>query len=140
MPVESEPGIAIPWEETLDGLLGFEVLDMGTDSASARFEVAKKHCQLGGNVHGGTYSALAEGLVSYATVLTLRDQGKWAVGTSNFTSFFRPVSSGVVTANARAIHSGRTTWVWEVEFTTDDGKRCAASRVSLAVVEPSQPR
>jgi 1,4-dihydroxy-2-naphthoyl-CoA hydrolase len=45
------------------------------------------------------------------------------------------VSEGTVTAEARAIHSGRTTWVWEVEFTNEQGKRTAVSRVTLAVRE-----
>ena len=30
-------------------------------------------------------------------------------------------------------HRGRTTWVWDVEFTDDDGRVCALSRVTLAV-------
>jgi 1,4-dihydroxy-2-naphthoyl-CoA hydrolase len=131
-----EPAYAIPPEETLDGVLGFEYLSAGADHASARFEVQRKHCQPFGIVHGGVYAALAEGLCSAATYMQVAADGKIAVGSSNFTSFLRPVSSGVVTANARPLHSGRTTWVWECEFTTEDGKRCAISRVTLAVIDP----
>lgn len=123
-------------EETLDGILGFEVLELGADHASARFEVQNKHRQPFGLVHGGVYATLAEGLCSGATHMQVARDGRAAVGSSNFTSFLRPVTSGVVTANARAIHSGRTTWVWECEFTREDGKRCAVARVTLAVIEP----
>ena len=139
MPVSSEPSYAIPIEETLDGLRGFELLDVGKDHASSRFTVGNQHRQPVGLVHGGVYAALAEGLASGATYRQVMGDGKIAVGSSNYTSFLRPVSEGVVTANARAIHSGRTTWVWEVEFTTEAGKRCAISRVTLAVIDP-QPR
>lgn len=121
--------------ETLDGILGFEILDTGSDHASARFEVQNKHRQPFGIVHGGVYAALAEGLASLATYMQVLEDGKIAVGSSNFTSFLRPVSHGVVTAEARALHSGRTTWVWEVEFTNAAGKRCAISRVTLAVLD-----
>ena len=139
MAVAKEPSYAIPMEETLDGILGFEILEAGEEAASARFEVQNHHRQPFGIVHGGVYAALAEGLASLATYLQVAKDGKIAVGLSNFTSFLRPVSEGVVTAAARAMHSGRTTWVWEVEFTNEAGKRCAISRVTLAVVDP-QPR
>jgi len=126
-------------EETLDGVLGFEVLEMGADHAKARFDVENKHRQPFGIVHGGVYATLAEGLCSGATYRQVMGDGKIAVGSSNHTSFLRPVSEGVVTADARAIHRGRTSWVWEVDFTNSDGKRCAVSRVTLAVLDPQRP-
>jgi uncharacterized protein (TIGR00369 family) len=45
----------------------------------------------------------------------------------------RPVTGGHVDAEGTARHSGRTTWVWDVEFTDDGGRVCALSRVTLAV-------
>jgi 1,4-dihydroxy-2-naphthoyl-CoA hydrolase len=139
LPVSGEPSYAIPMEETLDGVLGFQVDEMGPDHASAHFEVANRHRQPFGIVHGGVYAALSEGLCSGATYMQVKDGGKIAVGSSNHTSFLRPVASGVVRASARAIHTGRTSWVWECTFTNEDGKACAISRVTLAVIDP-QPR
>ena len=136
MPVSDEPSYAIPIEETLDGILGFQVEDLGVDSASAHFDVGNQHRQPFGIVHGGVYAALAEGLCSAATYMQVKDAGKVAVGSSNFTSFLRPVSEGRVSASARAIHRGRTSWVWECEFTNAHGKRCAVTRVTLAVIDP----
>jgi 1,4-dihydroxy-2-naphthoyl-CoA hydrolase len=82
------------------------------------------------------YAALAEGLCSGATYMQVAGEGKIAVGSSNHTSFLRPVSQGVVTAEARPVHSGRTSWVWECEFKNEEGKRCAVTRVTLAVIDP----
>ena len=138
--VADEPTYAIPMEETLDGMLGFEVLAMDADHASARFEVQNKHRQPFGIVHGGVYATLAEGLCSGATYRQVMGEGKIAVGSSNHTSFLRPVSEGVVTASARPVHSGRTSWVWECTFTNEAGKACAISRVTLAVIDPQPPR
>jgi 1,4-dihydroxy-2-naphthoyl-CoA hydrolase len=127
-------------EEVLEGTLNFEYLEADSEHARGRFEVGNRHRQPFGIVHGGVYAAFAEGLCSSATYLAVRDQGKIAVGSSNFTSFLRPVTHGVVTAEARPIHRGRTSWVWECEFTNEDGKRCAATRVTLAVIDPpAQP-
>jgi uncharacterized protein (TIGR00369 family) len=137
MPVSDEPAaFAVPVEQTLDGVLGLQVTDAGPEHASAHFEVTNTHRQAFGIVHGGVYAAVAEGLCSAATYVQVAQSGKIAVGSSNFTSFLRPVSEGIVNAEARAIHTGRTTWVWECEFTNAAGKRCALSRVTLAVIDP----
>jgi 1,4-dihydroxy-2-naphthoyl-CoA hydrolase len=126
-------------EDALEGTLGFQYEAADGDSARGRFEVADKHRQPFGIVHGGVYASFAEGLCSSATYLNVKGDGKIAVGSSNFTSFLRPVTEGVVTAEARALHRGRTTWVWECTFTNEAGRPCAVSRVTLAVIEP-QPR
>jgi 1,4-dihydroxy-2-naphthoyl-CoA hydrolase len=123
-------------QNTLEGVLGFEYLEADSEHARGRFEVADRHRQPFGIVHGGVYAAFAEGLCSSATYVNVREDGKVAVGSSNFTSFLRPVMQGVVTAEARALHRGRTTWVWECEFTNEHGKRCAVTRVTLAVIDP----
>ena len=120
-------------EETLDGILGIEHFEMGEETARARFEVASRHKQPFGLVHGGAYAAFAESLASIATARAVASDGLIAVGLSNHTSFLRPVLGGTVHAEARRIHRGRTTWVWDVDITDDDGKLCCASRVTIAV-------
>jgi 1,4-dihydroxy-2-naphthoyl-CoA hydrolase len=118
---------------TLPAVLGFETLESGRERAVGRFEVTDRVRQPMGIVHGGTYAALAEGLTSAATFDAVYPEGFYAVGLSNQTSFLRPVSEGVVTGSARAIHAGRTTWVWEVEFTDAEDRLCAVSRMTIAV-------
>jgi 1,4-dihydroxy-2-naphthoyl-CoA hydrolase len=127
------PDGLLPHERTLHGVLGFEPGDLAEDRASASFEVGDRHRQPMGLVHGGVYAALAEGLASAATFLGVQGDGMIATGMSNNTSFFRPVMQGVVQAEARRIHRGRTTWVWDVDFTDGDAKLCASSRVTIAV-------
>jgi 1,4-dihydroxy-2-naphthoyl-CoA hydrolase len=86
-----------------------------------------------GLVHGGAYAALAETMVSLATHAAVSENGDFAVGQSNHTSFLRPVSGGSILAEGRPRHRGRTTWIWDVDFTDDAGSLCAISRVTLAV-------
>jgi len=38
-----------------------------------------------------------------------------------------------VHAEARAYHRGRTSWVWEVQMTNDEGTLCALVRMTVAV-------
>ena len=127
------PAAAVPYERTLDGTLGVEVLEFGPEAVRGRLEVSDKVRQPYGLVHGGVFSAMAESLASIATAMSVQDDGLIAVGLSNHTSFMRPILSGSVHAEARRRHAGRTTWVWDVEMTDDDGRLCALSRVTMAV-------
>lgn len=119
--------------QTLTSVLGFETVEVGRDRARARVEVADRHRQPYGIVHGGVYAALAESIASEATAVAVYDDGKIAMGMSNFVTFMRPISSGTVHAEAIRKHGGSTTWVWEVEMTDDEGRLCASSRITVAV-------
>ena len=120
---------------TLDDVLGFELLESSAERARGRFVVADRVKQPLGLVHGGAFAALAESLVSATTHLAVAGEGKIAVGQSNHTSFLRPILQGTVHADARPKHRGRTSWVWEVEFTDDEGRLCALTRMQMAVRE-----
>src|SRR3954470_18173601 len=98
-------------------------------------EVSDANRQPYGIVHGGAYAALAESLVSMTTALAVYKDGMIAVGPSNQTSFLRPISSGTIHAEARRRHRGRTSWVWEVDCTDDEGRLCALVRMTIAVRE-----
>ena len=127
-----------PPAQTLNTVLGFETVEVGPDRARARVEVGDRHRQPYGIVHGGVYAALAESIASEATAIAVYEDGKIAMGMSNFVTFMRPISSGTVNAEAICKHAGSTTWVWEVEMSGDDGRLAASSRVTVAV--RSQPR
>lgn len=134
------PSFAVPLERTLDGVLGFETLEVGAEHARSRAAITDGLKQPYGLVHGGVYAAMAESLASQATAMAVYEDGNIAVGLSNHTSFMRPALSGYVNAAGRRVHRGATTWVWEVELTDDDGRLCALSRVTMAVRPAPAPR
>lgn len=86
-----------------------------------------------GLVHGGVYAAIAESMTSMFTALSVAADGKRAMGLSNHTSFLRPITAGTVEAVATPKHRGRTTWVWEVEMSDEQGRLCALTRMTVAV-------
>jgi 1,4-dihydroxy-2-naphthoyl-CoA hydrolase len=118
---------------TLDDVLGFELTDLGSETAHALVVIDDRHRQPLGVVHGGVYAALAESLASHATAAAVTDDGYLALGSSNLTSFLRPNRGGTVRAEATRLHRGRTTWVWDVRFLDSEGRLCATSRVTVAV-------
>jgi 1,4-dihydroxy-2-naphthoyl-CoA hydrolase len=119
-----------------DALYGLELLDYGPEEVRARVAVREELKQPAGLVHGGVYAAVAESLASLATALAVTAEGNTAMGLSNSTSFLRPITEGVIHAQASRIHSGRTTWVWDVQFTDDAGRLCAVTRMTIAVRPP----
>jgi 1,4-dihydroxy-2-naphthoyl-CoA hydrolase len=129
-------------QEGFDGLYGLEILEVGDGEVRGRVEVADQHKQPAGLLHGGVYAAMAEALTSISTYLAVRDDGRVAMGQSNHTTFVRPILEGTVHAAGRARQRGRTTWLWDVEFTDDEERLCALSRVTIAVREDrgAQPR
>jgi 1,4-dihydroxy-2-naphthoyl-CoA hydrolase len=118
---------------TLDTVLGFELTDLGAERAHAQVVIDDRHLQPLGVVHGGVYAALAESLASHATAAAVMPEGYAALGSSNLTSFLRPVTAGTIRAEAERLHRGRTTWVWDVRFTDSEGRLCATSRITVAV-------
>lgn len=113
--------------------VGVEWIDLDPDNARARIRIEPRHLQPFGIVHGGVYASLAESLCSAATFGAVRDEGLVAMGQSNDTTFLRPISDGYANATARSRHRGRTTWVWDVDVTDDEGRLCALSRMTIAV-------
>jgi 1,4-dihydroxy-2-naphthoyl-CoA hydrolase len=84
-------------------------------------------------VHGGVLASMAESMTTIATYFAVQGDGSTAQGLANQTSFLRPILSGTIHAVARRRHRGRTTWVWEVEISDDEGRLCALVRMTIAV-------
>jgi len=116
-----------------DHLYGLELLECSESEVRAQVLVRDDHKQPAGLVHGGLYASIAESIASLATGMTVLDQGNTAMGLANSTSFLRPITVGVVHAHAIRLHRGRTTWVWDVSFSDDDGHLCALTRMTIAV-------
>jgi 1,4-dihydroxy-2-naphthoyl-CoA hydrolase len=112
---------------------GLELLECSEEIVRARVPVREHVMQPTGVVHGGVHAAIAEGLASLGTNHGVAAEDKFGLGMSNQSSFLRPIGGGTIHATARRRHRGRTTWVWDVELTDDEGRLCALSRVTVAV-------
>ncbi len=116
-----------------DALLGLELVECSDELVSARLDVRDELLQPFGLVHGGVFASIAETLASLGTAVVVVPQGDAAMGSSNQTTFLRPIGSGTIHARATRRHRGRTTWIWDVEISDDDGRVCALSRMTIAV-------
>ena len=116
-----------------DRLYGLELLSISDTEVTATVPVREEIKQPAGLVHGGVYASIAESLASLATHVAVAGQGEMALGLSNATSFLRPITAGTIHARATRLHRGRTTWVWDVQISDDEGRVCAITRMTIAV-------
>jgi 1,4-dihydroxy-2-naphthoyl-CoA hydrolase len=121
------------WPVGFDRLYGLELLSYSDTEARAQVKVRDELRQPAGLVHGGVFASIAETMASMATWMVVHEDGKAAMGLSNQTSFLRPITEGTIHAVARRRHRGRSTWVWEVDITDDEGRLCALVRMTIAV-------
>jgi uncharacterized protein (TIGR00369 family) len=126
---------AVPSPEAVgfDRLYGLEIDALSDEEVVAHVPVRDELRQPFGLVHGGVFAAISETLASIGTWTGVHADGNLAMGLSNSTSFLRPIVEGTIHAVARRRHRGRTTWIWEVDITDDEGRLCALTRMTIAV-------
>ena len=123
----------LPLDRTFDALYGLEVLESTEELVRAQVKVRDELLQPAGFVHGGVFASIAESMTSIGTWKAVHKGGRTVQGISNQTSFLRPITTGTIHATAHRRHRGRSTWVWEVDITDDEGRLCALVRMTVAV-------
>jgi 1,4-dihydroxy-2-naphthoyl-CoA hydrolase len=118
-----------------DALVGAKITELTPEHATAELEVRDQLKQPFGLLHGGVFATIAESITSLATGVEAFRAGRSASGLSNQTSFLRPALDGTVYATAVRKHAGRSTWVWEVEFSDGQGRLYALTRMTIALRE-----
>jgi 1,4-dihydroxy-2-naphthoyl-CoA hydrolase len=121
------------------GLIGVDWISNDPEEAKARVEVRHELKQPYGYLHGGVIMSVVDELCSRSTLMQVIMDGKVALGQSLDVSLLRSVKEGHVTVTARARHRGKTSWVWDVEATDDEGRPCALARMTVAVREFEAP-
>src|SRR4051794_17541190 len=123
----------VPFEGTFDGGGVLVIDEPSPDAVHAHVAVRDALKQPMALVHGGVFASIAESITSAAAWMAVASDGLSAQGLSNQAPFLRPIPEGTIHAVARRRHSGRTTWVWEVEITDDQERLCALVRMTIAV-------
>jgi uncharacterized protein (TIGR00369 family) len=112
-------------------LIGLELGEMGPDRVTGTIPVTADLLQPYGIVHGGVLCAMVETLASFGGAIWYGDRGH-VVGVSNSTDFLRATRTGTLHAAATPIHRGRSSQLWLVDITDDEGRAIARGQVRLA--------
>lgn len=121
-------------KDTAASHLGIEFLEVGDDFIRGRVPVDARTRQPYGLLHGGVSVVLAETLGSVAAYFCC-GKGQLAVGLDINANHLRGVTKGWVTGTVRPVHIGRTTHVWQIDLTNDEGQLTCVSRITMAIVE-----
>ncbi|BCD89599.1 putative esterase [Pseudomonas solani] len=119
---------------TIGGLLDIRFEAFDDESITASMVVDSRTHQPYGLLHGGASVVLAESLGSTASFLCIDTSRFYCVGLEVNANHLRGLRSGRVTAVARPVHLGRTTHVWDIRLSGDDGKPSCISRLTMAIV------
>lgn len=115
--------------------MGIVILTATPDEVTCEWEVAEKHHQGYGIVHGGVHCGVVETLASIGAAAVAHPRGQNVVGVENNTSFIRAVRSGKLRGLAKPVTRGRTSQLWEVWIRDEKEQLVAQGRVRLLCVD-----
>lgn len=116
-------------------VLGIEIIELTPGSLKGRMPVDHRTVQTMNILHGGASAALAETLGSIASNLVVDVDKFTCVGLNINANHLRPVSSGYVYGEAKPMHIGKKTHIWDIEIKNEQGKFVCISRLTMAVIE-----
>ncbi len=121
-------------KNTLMEALEIVFVEVGDDFLTATMPVSPKVHQPYGVLHGGATAALAETVGSSASVLFIDAEKQLVKGIELSINHLKSKRAGLVSATARSIHRGRTTHLWEVRITDEDGVLISIAKITNIVL------
>jgi uncharacterized protein (TIGR00369 family) len=120
-------------EGKLPGELGFEPLEIRHGYVKARMQITERLLAPNGYLHAASVIVLADTCAGYGCIASLPD------GAKNFTTielksnFLGTARDGVIECEAKGVHLGKSTQVWDAEV-THNGRRIALFRCTQIVL------
>ena len=116
--------------EYLPGLLGISFDGFEDGVVRARLPLEQKHFAPNGYVHAASVIALADTAAGYGCLLSLPEGGTGFTTIELKTNFLRSAREGTITCEARLVHGGRTTQLWDATVSDPEGRTMALFRAT----------
>ena len=123
--------------EGFPGLVGVEVDSVAAGVASARLPLRAQHLAPNGYLHAAAVIALADTACGYGCILNLPEGGLGFTTIELKTNFLRSVQAGTISCEARLVHGGRTTQLWDATVSDPDRRPMALFRCTQLVLRES---
>ena len=114
--------------------LGFVALDSGAGEARIALDLTAAHMSTAGRAHGGVLFSLIDTAMGRAVITELPKE-KGAATLEMKINYFRPVTSGRITARAKLMNLTRRTAYLEGEITDEVGKVLARATGTFFVTD-----
>ena len=116
------------------GLLGIDVYEAGDGFVRARLDLHEKHQAPNGYLHAGAVVGLADTAAGYGCILSLPDDAKGFTTIELKANFLRSAWKGTIECEARRLHDGRTTQVWDADVRDPEGRTMALLRATQLIL------
>ena len=121
----------------LPGHLGIVITHMGQGEVRAEMPVRQEVMAPNGFLHAGSIVTLADTCSGYGCMTSLPEGANGFTTIELKSNHLGTARDGVVLCVARAVHSGRTTQVWDATVThRESGKTLALFRCTQMVLYP----
>jgi uncharacterized protein (TIGR00369 family) len=116
--------------------LGIQLVEVRPGYLCAQLEIAPHHIAANGYLHAGSVVTLADSACGFGCFASLPE------GANNFTTielksnFLRTTTAGIVRAEARLVHGGRRTQVWDATVFDAKEQALALFRCTQMILYP----
>jgi 1,4-dihydroxy-2-naphthoyl-CoA hydrolase len=118
-------------------LMAVEVIEKTKGHVRLRLPFAEHFMQALGRVHGGVIFSLADHASGWAAVTTLTKKQRVATLEMKI-NYIGAVTNEACIAEAKVVHSGRTSIVVESDVKTESGRLVAKTLATFAVLNPKE--
>lgn len=123
----------------LPDLLALDWTELRSGFARGRFDVSKQHLAPNGYLHAATIVALADTACGYGCLVSLPESAAGFTTVELKANFLGTALSGGVSCEARLLHGGRTTQVWDAEVKSEaTGKTIALFRCTQMLLSKAR--
>ena len=139
----NEAAVAFSKAQTgyLPGYLGLEWMVVRPGFAQGRFQIGQHHLAPNGYLHAASVVALADTACGYGCVTSLPEGAAGFTTAELKANFIGTALAGGVICDARLVHGGRTTQVWDAEVKSEGpGKTIALFRCTQIILYEPQGR
>ena len=118
-------------------LLSMKISDVGAGFSEMEIDLAQKHLQPFGFVHGGVFASIIDAAAFWSLFYEVEDQDTGVTTVDLKLNYLAPAVSGKLIARGRQIKLGRTLGYADAEVTDSEG-RILAHGTSTVILLPGQ--
>ena len=118
-------------------LLSMKISDVGLGFSELEVDLAQKHLQPFGFVHGGVFASIIDAAAFWSLFYEIEDQDTGVTTVDLKLNYLAPAVSGKLMAKGRQIKLGRTLGYADAEVTDSEG-RILAHGSSTVILLPGQ--
>jgi uncharacterized protein (TIGR00369 family) len=120
-------------------LISMRILEIGVGYSRIEIDLAKKHLQPFGLVHGGVFATIIDSAASWALFYGIEDHDAGMTSVDLKLNYLAPAVTGRLIAKGRQIKIGKTLGYAEAEVADHTGKMVAHGTSTIMILPGKSP-